>query len=118
MKAITIDEAVDYLYSRYAKFGATKSILTQAMAEGVCNYGLSPLSAFNTLRASFSEHFGVEELFTLEDVAEMNGLTIEQAQQEVEKAIEELNAEGADLTEYFRPIEQPQTFIVAPNAWK
>jgi hypothetical protein len=118
MKTITINQAVDYLYARYAKFGATREILTQSMVQGITEFKLSPLSTFNTLRASFSEHFGVEELFTLEDVAEISGMSLSEVQQEVEKAIDELNAEGADLTEYFKPVEQPQRFIVAPNSWK
>jgi hypothetical protein len=118
MKTITINQAVDYLYERYAKFGASREIIQNAMEQGVTEFNLSPLSAFNTLRASLGEHFEVEELFTLEDLSEISGMSLSEVQQEVEKAIDELNAEGADLTEYFKPIEQPRRFIVAPNSWK
>jgi hypothetical protein len=118
MKTITIDEAVNYLYSKYSKYGATKQILTQAMAEGITQFNLSPLGAFNILRMQLSLEFDEHEEFSIEDVMEMYGLTREQAQAEIDNMIKEVAEQGENVLDYIIPHSKPQTFLVAPNAWK
>lgn len=118
MKTITINQAVDYLYERYAKFGATKQILTQAMAEGITQFNLSPLGAFNILRMQLSLEFNEHEEFSVEDVMEMYGLSREQAQAEIDNMIREVADNGENVLDYIIPHGKPQTFIVAPNSWK
>lgn len=115
MKAITVHQAIDNLLATYSRFGATREIISKGMIEGITTYGLSPLSAYNVLRMSLGEEFGVPETFSVEDCAEMCDISEEEVRKEVENMIDTVNARGEDITKYLRPIAPPKKFIINPS---
>lgn len=61
--------------------------------------------------------YGVQELFSARDVAEMLDVSEEQAILEIEKAKAELLEQGEDMSKYIISEPEHQKFIVPPTRW-
>lgn len=105
---MTFDEALNRLVNKYGKYGFSKEMLSEQLQDGVMNQGFSLNMTYNGLRMALGSATGQEELFSVEDVEEMSGMSRDEVLQEIEKARKELIAAGEDPDDFFRPVEPTQ----------
>lgn len=105
---MTFDEALNRLVNKYGKYGFSKEMLSEQLQDGVMNQGFSLNMTYNGLRMALGSATGQEELFSVEDVAEMSGMSRDEVLQEIEKARKELIAAGEDPDDFFRPVKSAQ----------
>lgn len=102
---MTFNEALNKLSNKYEKYGFTKQFLSEQLKDGVMNQGFSLNMTYNGLRMALGSATGQEELFSVEDVAEMTDMSNNEVLQEIEKARRELIAAGENPDDYFKPVE-------------
>lgn len=108
---MTFDEALNRLVNKYGKYGFDRELLSLQLQDGVMNQGFSLNMTYNGLRMALGSATGQEELFSVEDVAEMSGMSRDEVLQEIEKARNELVAAGENPDDYFKPVEPAQRSI-------
>lgn len=108
---MTFNEALDRLFNKYGKHGFSKEMLSEQLQDGVMNQGFSLNMTYNGLRMALGSATGQEELFSVDDVVEISGLSRDEVLQEIEKARNELVAAGENPDDYFRPVEPAQRSI-------
>lgn len=101
-------EALNRLINKYGKYGFSKEMLSEQLQDGVMNQGFSVNMAYNGLRMALGSVTGQEELFSVDDVAEISGMSREEVLQEIEKSRKELVAAGENPDDYFKPVEPAQ----------
>lgn len=114
---MTIKEATDRLLQTYSVYGVGREFLIGLMEDGIQNYNLSVLAAFNGTRMMLGQQLGVQELFSVRDVAAMLGTSETEALAEIEKAKAELLEQGEDMSKYIISEPEHQKFIVPPTRW-
>ena len=92
-------EALNRLINKYGKYGFSKEMLSEQLQDGVMNQGFSVNMAYNGLRMALGSVTGQEELFSVDDVAEISGMSREEVLQEIEKSRKELAGENFKLVE-------------------
>lgn len=102
---MTFDETLNRLVNKYGKYGFSKEMLSEQLQDGIVNQGFSVNMAYNGLRMALGSVTGREELFSVDDVAEISGMSRDEVLQEIEKARKELIAAGEDPDDYFKPVE-------------
>jgi len=102
---MTFDEALNRLVNKYGKHGFSKEMLSEQLQDGVMNQGFTLNMTYNGLRMALGSATGQEELFSVEDVAEMSGMSRDEVLQEIENARKELSEAGENPDEYFKPVE-------------
>lgn len=102
---MTFNEALNRLVNKYGKYGFSKEMLSEQLQDGVMNQGFSLNMTYNGLRMALGSATGQEELFSVEDVAEMTDMSNDEVLQEIEKARRELIAAGENPDDYFKPVE-------------
>lgn len=102
---MTFSEALNKLVNKYGKYGFSKEMLSEQLQDGVMNQGFSLNMTYNGLRMALGSATGQEELFSVEDVAEMTDMSNDEVLQEIEKARRELIAAGENPDDYFKPVE-------------
>jgi len=105
---MTFNEALDNLFSKYGKYGFDREMLSRQLQDGIVNQGFSVNMAYNGLRMALGSVTGQEELFSVDDVAEISGMSREEVLQEIENARKELSEIGKNPDNYFRPVESAQ----------
>lgn len=105
---MTFDEALNKLVNKYGKCGFSKEMLSEQLQDGVMNQGFSVNMAYNGLRMTLGSVTGQEELFSVDDVAEISGMSREEVLQEIENARKELSEVGNNHLNFFRPVESAQ----------
>lgn len=108
---MTFNEALDNLFSKYRKYGFDRELLSRQLQDGVMNQGFSLNMTYNGLRMALGIATGREELFSVDDVAEMTEMTNDEVLQEIEKARKELVAAGENPDDYFKPVESSQRSV-------
>lgn len=113
---MTFDEALNKLSSKYEKYGFTKQFLSEQLKDGVMNQGFSVNMTYNGLRMALGSATGQEELFSVDDVAEITEMSNDEVLQEIEKARRELIAAGENPDDYFKPVEpEKRNIFYFPN---
>lgn len=79
------------------------------------NYGLSLEACYNGLRMSLGHELNENELFSIDEVAEMLDISKEEVLQEIEKCKAELEASGEDTSKYFIPVQSSCKMIYFPD---
>ncbi|WP_274420350.1 hypothetical protein [Blautia sp. XA-2221] len=102
---MTFNEALNKLSNKYEKYGFSKEMLSEQLQDGVMNQGFSLNMTYNGLRMALGSATGQEELFSVDDVVEISGLSRDEVLQEIEKARNELVAAGENPDDYFKPVE-------------
>lgn len=102
---MTFNEALNRLVNKYGKYGFSKELLLEQLQDGVMNQGFSLNMTYNGLRMALGIATGQEELFSVDDVAEISGMSREEVLQEIENARKELVAAGENPDDYFKPVE-------------
>lgn len=110
--------AINNLYSTYAKYGASRELLGELLADGVENMGFTVRQAYNGVRMVLGNLYNESELFSVSEVAEMLGVSEAEALQEVERSREQLEREGKDVSEYFIEQKPISKFIYFPEGRK
>ena len=67
---MTRTAAINKLYSKYNKYGITKTQLSNLIFSGL-SYNLSIKCIYNGLRFALANEFNEHELFSLDDICEM-----------------------------------------------
>ena len=114
---MTIKEATERLLQTYSVYGVGREFLTGLMEDGIQNYNLSVEAVFHGTRMMLGQQLGVQELFSVRDIAEMLGTSEEEALAEIEKAKTELLEQGADMSKYILEEPQRQNFILPAQKW-
>lgn len=83
---MTVEEATDRLLQTYSVYGVGREFLTGLMEDGIQNYNLSVEAVFHGTRMMLGQQLGVQELFSVRDVAAMLGTSETEALAEIEKA--------------------------------
>lgn len=102
---MTFDEALNRLVNKYEKYGFDRELLSRQLQDGVMNQGFSLNMTYNGLRMALGIATGQEELFSVDDVAEITEMSNDEVLQEIEKARRELIAAGENPDDYFKPVE-------------
>lgn len=89
---MTRTAAINKLYSKYGKYGITKTQLSDLIFSGLAD-NLSIKCIYNGLRFVFANEFNEHELFSLDDICEM----LETDKETLMQQIKELNI---DLKQY------------------
>lgn len=90
MKSLT-DEQI--IAKRYKSFGVTEDFVHILVQSGI-EYGLSRRAALIGARMALGEKCGVSEYFTLQDLAEVLGITVDEANAMIEENKDELMRTG------------------------
>lgn len=114
---MTITEATDKLLQTYSAFGIEREFLIRLMEDGIENYNLGVGAVFNGVRMMLGRQLGVQEVFSVKDVAEMLGIGEAEAVLEIEKTKMQLLEQGEDLSKYIISEPQHQKFILSPQKW-
>lgn len=114
---MTIEQAADKLLQTYSVYGVRREFLIGLMEDGIRNYDLSVEAVFNGARMMLGQQLGVQEVFSVRDVAEMLGTSEAEALVEIEKAKSELLEQGEDLSRYILEAPQRQKFMLPPQKW-
>lgn len=105
---MTFNEALDNLFSKYGKYGFDREMLSRQLQDGCLNQGFSLNMTYNGLRMALGIATGQEELFSVDDVAEMTEMTNDEVLQEIEKWRKRLAERGEDPDDFFRPVKSAQ----------
>ena len=114
---MTVEEAADRLLQTYSGYGVKREFLTGLMEDGIQNYNLSVEAVFHGTRMMLGQQLGVQELFSVRDVATMFGTSEAEALVEIEKAKMQLLEQGEDISRYIISEPQRQKFILSPQKW-
>lgn len=114
---MTVEQAADKLLQTYSAYGVRREFLIELMEDGVKNYDLSIAAVFHGTRMMLGQQLGVQELFSVRDIAEMLGTSEEEAVLEIEKAKAGLAEQGEDMSKYIISEPQRQKFILKPQKW-
>lgn len=114
---MTVEEATDRLLQTYSVYGVGREFLTGLMEDGIQNYNLSVEAVFHGARMMLGQQLGVQELFSVRDVAAMLGTSETEALAEIEKAKAQLIEQGEDMSKYIISEPQRQKFILSPQKW-
>lgn len=114
---MTIEEATDKLLQTYSTYGVRREFLIELMEDGIKNYDLSVEAVFHGTRMMLGQQLGVQELFSVRDVAAMLGTSETEALAEIEEAKAELLEQGEDMSKYIISEPEHQKFIVPPTRW-
>lgn len=90
MKELTEEQKIA---RRYKKFGVTDALVNLLVKSGVEN-GLPRKASLVGARLALSKKFGQQEYFTVEELADGLGITVEEASSLVEKNKDELWKKG------------------------
>lgn len=113
---MTFDEALNRLVNKYGKCGFDRELLSRQLQDGVMNQGFSLNMTYNGLRMALGIATGQEELFSVDDVAEITEMSNDEVLQEIEKARRELIAAGENPDDYFKPVEpEKRNIFYFPN---
>lgn len=107
---MTINDAINLLLRRYGKFGITAKMLKPLIKSGIENYGLSVRTCYNGLRMSLGERYGIDERFSVGDVAKI----LEISKEEAAELVAEINAERIVQSGQDKPVK-PFTIIYRPH---
>lgn len=91
--------------------------MTGLMEGGIQNYNLSVEAVFHGIRMMLGQQLGVQELFSVRDVAAMLDVSEGEAVAEIEAAKAELLEQGEDMSKYIISEPKRQKFIVPPTRW-
>lgn len=114
---MTVEEATDRLLQTYSVYGVGREFLTGLMEDGIQNYNLSVEAVFHGTRMMLGQQLGVQELFSVRDVAAMLDVSEEEAVAEIEAAKAQLIEQGEDISQYIISEPKRQKFIVPPTRW-
>ena len=113
---MTFDEALNRLVNKYGKYGFDRELLSRQLQDGVMNQGFSLNMTYNGLRMALGIATGQEELFSVDDVAEITEMSNDEVLQEIEKTRRELIAAGENPDDYFKPVEpEKRNIFYFPN---
>lgn len=112
---MTLIDAVNNLYATYGKYGFEKSQLGLLICDGMENYGLSLEACYNGMRMILGEQCHEQEIFSTDEVAEMMGISKEEAIQEIEKYKAGMEARGEDTSKSIMPAQQSIKFLYMPK---
>lgn len=114
---MTIEEATGKLLQTYSAYGVRREFLIELMEDGIKNYDLSVEAVFNGARMMLGQQLGVQELFSVRDVATMLGTSEAEALVEIEKAKMQMLEQGEDISRYIISEPRRQKFILSPQKW-
>ena len=114
---MTIEEATGKLLQTYSAYGVRREFLIELMEDGIKNYDLSVEAVFNGARMMLGQQLGVQELFSVRDIAAMLDASEEEAAAEIEAAKAQLIEQGEDMSKYIISEPQRQKFILSPQKW-
>lgn len=97
-----LEEAINELTNKYARFGFTSSDFKEMLIDGVMNHGFSVRVAFNGIRMIIGDEYHTDELFSVEDVAECAGVTPQEVMEEIEKKEKRSAITGEDTSQYWK----------------
>lgn len=109
-------EIIENLYRTYWKYGITRQQLEGFLQDGE-KRGLSLDGMYNMLRMTFGLEFGEHEYFSIHDVTTVTGETEEEVIARVEIEIKELEAMGANVSDYIIRTE-PSRYLIYPEDLK
>ena len=98
------ETVIQNLTNNYGKYGITREVLEPLIDDGV-KEGFTYDLIYLSLEAELSKLAGQEFFCTSEDMARAFNMPVEEMNQIIEEAREELIAAGEDPNEYFRTVE-------------
>lgn len=107
---MTLSMALNNLCANYGKFGYGRDLFKQLLLDGI-SHGLSVKSAYNAIRMSLADYVGEHEYFSVDDVAEMIGVSQEEVISEIEQQREEILKSGGNPDDYFTECKTIAHFI-------
>lgn len=66
-----LQDAINNIYVNYSQYGIDKAEIRRLIIDGIQNYGLSVKACYNGLRMSLGQQYSQQEIFTVDEVAEM-----------------------------------------------
>lgn len=100
---MTVNDAVNNLFSTYSKYGTTKELLRNMIENGI-KRGFSVRAAYNGVRMCLGKETGEREYFTLDELQEITGESREELVARAEQMKNELRAAGKNPDEYIKEI--------------
>ena len=100
---MTVNDAVNNLFSTYSKYGTTKELLRNMIENGI-KPGFSVRAAYNGVRMCLGKETGEREYFTLDELQEITGESREELVARAEQMKNELRAAGKNPDEYIKEI--------------
>lgn len=100
---MTVNDAVNNLFSTYSKYGTTKELLRNMIENGI-KQGFSVGAAYNSIRMCLGKETGEREYFTLDEVQELTGETREELIARAEQMRNDLRAAGENPDDYIKEI--------------
>lgn len=100
---MTVNDAVNNLFSTYSKYGTTKELLRNMIENGI-KRGFSVRTAYNGVRMCLGKETGEREYFTLDELQEITGESREELVARAEQMKNELRAAGKNPDEYIKEI--------------
>ena len=98
---MSLSMALNNLCANYGKFGYGRDLFKQLLLDGI-SHGLSVKSAYNAIRMSLADYVGEHEYFSVDDVAEMIGVSREEIISEIGQQREEILKSGGNPDDYFK----------------
>lgn len=110
---MTREEVVINIRATYSRYGVTDAEIEEHISSGEAK-GFSYQAIYTGLRMALGKAYNVEELFTVEEVAEAMGASREEVITEIECARAEAEAMGNDADEVAYKTEQGEVtrFII------
>lgn len=107
-------DAISNLHYNYKKYGVSRSFISDMLKNGINEYGLDVETAYNGLRMLLGEKCGTTELFSVDEIQKMLGLSREETLRKIEKMRMELSQNGEKPDNYFRPV-YPKSTLYFPS---
>lgn len=100
---MTVNDAVNNLYTTYAKYGTTKQFLREMIESGI-KQGFSVRAAYNGVRMCLGKETEEREYFTLDELQEITGESREELVARADQMRNDLRAAGEDPDDYIKEI--------------
>lgn len=105
------EEVVKNIMSTYKGFGVTEKEIEEVIDSGIKN-GLSYDVIYTGLRLTLGSVLGIDELFFPSEIAELFGVTVEEANRVINESVEELKNAGVDTESYFHEVDKSDKNIL------
>lgn len=112
---MTRDDVINNIKSNYSQYGIDMKTIEDNIRSGE-SHGFSYQTIYTGLRMALSSTFGINEFFTVDEIAEALGESRENIISQIEEMREEIAAAGLDPDDYALPTSSPQRFVIPPGA--
>jgi len=113
---MTRQDVINNIMIKYSDCGVTEDVLEEMISSGE-QEGFTYRMIYNGIRMMLGDQSGREELFSAADMAEMLGISEEEAMQQIEEMRTEVEAAGKNPDDYFKKCEPVQRFVLPPTKY-